>query len=301
MWRLTPDDARLDAVLRVIHAAYRDAPESPSATMLPERLQNIARQGEVLVISEEDTPVACVITRPSRDFPGTLYLGTLAVAPEARGQGLARRLMAAVMRIAHSRGEWGVSLDTWAEETRLIAFYGSFGFEAVGEAEGIVAMTHTFPDRVKHSMSAEDPTEPLIALIRESFAYMDGRVDPPSSMHRLNAAAIAQQISDGEIWIIGAPDAPEACVFFTPHPAALYIGKLAVAPKSRRRGLARTLMKLAETRARALGFDCLTLQSRIELSENHKTFRRLGFTKTAVTAHEGYNRPTSITFEKRLG
>ncbi|WP_298496797.1 N-acetyltransferase [uncultured Maritimibacter sp.] len=151
-----------------------------------------------------------------------------------------------------------------------------------------------------HRFKPTDPAEPLLALIARAFAYMEGRVDPPSSMNRLTAASIAEQATSGEIWIIGRAEAPEACVFFTPEEDALYVGKLAVDHAARRRGHARTLMALAEDRARALGKPVLRLQSRIELTENHQTFRNLGFTKTAVTAHEGYRRPTSITFEKPL-
>ncbi|MBV7408318.1 N-acetyltransferase [Maritimibacter sp. DP1N21-5] len=146
----------------------------------------------------------------------------------------------------------------------------------------------------------EDPAEPLLALISRTFSYMDGRVDPPSSMHRLTAASVADQAREGEIWIIGTPGAPEACVFLTPDDDALYVGKLAVDHRARNHGFARILMDLAAERARALGKRRLRLQSRIELTENHAAFRRLGFTKTAVTAHEGYKRPTSITFEREL-
>jgi phosphinothricin acetyltransferase len=38
----------------------------------------------------------------------------------------------------------------------------------------------------------------------------------------------------------------------------------------------------------------LELETRIELTENHATFARMGFIKTAETAHPGYERPTSI-------
>lgn len=145
----------------------------------------------------------------------------------------------------------------------------------------------------------DDPTA-LLALIRDCFAYMEGRIDPPSSMTRLTTESIHDQIVTGEIWTLGNATRPEACIFLTPDAPALYLGKLAVAATARRKGHGRTLVAHAETRARALGFDRLTLQSRIELTENHTTFRHLGFTKIAVTAHPGYTRPTSITFEKRL-
>jgi ribosomal protein S18 acetylase RimI-like enzyme len=145
---------------------------------------------------------------------------------------------------------------------------------------------------------AEEPYDwpSLLALIQAEFAFMEGRIDPPSSMHALTPDAIALQARTGEVWVIGHP--PVACVFLTPKPQVLYVGKLAVAASQRHRGLARTLIDLAETRARALGLPALELQTRIELTENQATFRALGFAEVARTAHPGRDRPTSITFRR---
>jgi ribosomal protein S18 acetylase RimI-like enzyme len=147
---------------------------------------------------------------------------------------------------------------------------------------------------------AADPGDwpAVLALIRAEFAHMDGRIDPPSSAHALTPEAIAEQARTGEIWIIGRP--PVACVFLTPKPRALYVGKLAVAATHRRQGLARILIGLAETRARALHLPALELQTRVELTENHATFRALGFVEVARSAHPGYDRPTSLTFRRHV-
>lgn len=138
----------------------------------------------------------------------------------------------------------------------------------------------------------------ILALLHDAFAYMDGRIDPPSSLHALTPQSLTDQTTQGEIWTLGQP--PIACVFLTPKPQALYIGKLAVAASHRRQGLARQLIDLAETRARALHLPALELQTRIELTENHATFRALGFTQVARSAHPGYARPTSLTFRRAL-
>lgn len=138
----------------------------------------------------------------------------------------------------------------------------------------------------------------LLQLIRGAFAGMEGRIDPPSSMHRLTPESIAEQARLHEVWAIGTP--PVACVFLTPRPQALYIGKLAVAADQRRKGLAATLIALAETRARSLGLPVLELETRVELTENHATFRALGFTEVGRSAHPGFDRPTSITFRREV-
>ena len=139
----------------------------------------------------------------------------------------------------------------------------------------------------------------VLDLIRDAFGFMEGRIAPPSSMHRLSRADIDRQAGEGEVWI--SPDAaaaPLACVFLTPRPPALHIGKLAVARSARRQGHGTALIDLAAQRAKGQGLDFLELQTRIELVENHATFRAMGFDDIDRSAHPGYDRPTSITFRK---
>lgn len=136
---------------------------------------------------------------------------------------------------------------------------------------------------------------PILDLLHEAFAYMEGRIDPPSSLRDLTPETLTRQAQLGEIWIIGAP---VACVFLTPRPGALYVGKLAVSASHRGQGLARQLIDLAETRARALNLPALELQTRVELVENQATFRALRFVEVGRTTHEGHARPTSITYRR---
>lgn len=138
----------------------------------------------------------------------------------------------------------------------------------------------------------------VLRLIRNSFAYMDARIDPPSSMHQLTVAGTARAAREGEVWLIGAPVV--ACMFLAYRPDALYIGKVAVAVSERRKGLARLLIATAEDRARALGLARLTLQTRVELTELHIAYRALGFHIAGTAAHAGYDRPTSVLFDRQV-
>ncbi|MCG7622991.1 GNAT family N-acetyltransferase [Epibacterium sp. Ofav1-8] len=138
----------------------------------------------------------------------------------------------------------------------------------------------------------------VLDLIRRSFAYMDGRIDPPSSMHHLTLDALAAQAAAGEVWAIGAPVV--ASVVLTPRADVLYLGKLAVSEDLRGQGLARHLIEHAVRRARALGLSAVDLQTRVELVENHAAFARLGFRQVATTAHAGFDRPTSLTMRRTV-
>ncbi len=125
---------------------------------------------------------------------------------------------------------------------------------------------------------------------------MEARIDPPSSMHALDLAAMTRQCTDGEVWCVGA--APDACVVFSPRADCLYLGRLAVAEHCRGQGLARDLVLLAEQRARHLGFSAVELEVRIELTENQAAFSRLGFEVVQHLRHPGYERTTKLTMRR---
>lgn len=151
-------------------------------------------------------------------------------------------------------------------------------------------------DRPVRLLPGDPALGAVLTLIQATFAYMDGRIDPPSSMHRLTLEKLDAYATSGEVWAIGAP--PRACFILTPREDSLYIGKIAVAPAARGRGMARRLVDLADRRARQLGLPWLELQSRVELVDNHAVFSALGFQVTGETAHPGFSQPTSLTFRR---
>lgn len=140
----------------------------------------------------------------------------------------------------------------------------------------------------------------LLSLILNSFAFMEGRIAPPSSALRLTPVALAERARDEHLYLATRNDTLLACAFFAEQPGALYIGKLAVAPTAQRRGLGAGLIAAAGTLARSRNLPRLRLETRIELTENHAAFARLGFSRVAEKAHPGFDRPTSITMEKPL-
>src|SRR3546814_3348482 len=124
----------------------------------------------------------------------------------------------------------------------------------------------------------------LLALLRESFAYMEGRIDPLSSLHRLDASKLAVKAMEEELVLAYVDGALAGCLFAAPRGDALYLGKIAVRPGLQGRGLARRMLALAEASARARGFKALELQARIELTANHRPFSALGFAKAIRSA-----------------
>lgn len=140
----------------------------------------------------------------------------------------------------------------------------------------------------------------LHELLRDCFAFMAGRIDPPSSFTRMTPESLREKANEEILIVVLSAGDLVACGYLRETAETIYLGKLAVRAGYRRQGILRAIMKLAEEIARNRGKSALELQTRIELVENHETFKALGFVRTGETAHAGYDRPTSITMMKFL-
>jgi GNAT superfamily N-acetyltransferase len=145
---------------------------------------------------------------------------------------------------------------------------------------------------VPFARRAESEAELVVVhgLLVEAFAYMDGRIDPPSSMTKLTIVELLD--GPGEVWVVGDPIV--ACVVLTPTDESLYLGKLAVRNSERGSGLARVLINHAEHCAQQLGLPILELQTRIELTENQRTFASMGFVEHDEPLTEASHAPLRL-------
>ncbi|MET0575550.1 MAG: GNAT family N-acetyltransferase [Mesorhizobium sp.] len=140
----------------------------------------------------------------------------------------------------------------------------------------------------------------LLSLILRSFAYMDGVIDPPSSAHRLSLSGLKEKASQETGFAACKGSRLVGCVFISEQADHFYLGKLAVEPGVQGSGIGRKLVEMAESEARESRKPAIELQTRIELSANRDTFGHFGFHEVGRTAHEGFDRPTSVTMRKVL-
>lgn len=140
----------------------------------------------------------------------------------------------------------------------------------------------------------------LVDLIRDSFAYMDTRIDPPSSLKKMGIEEFKAKAVEETLIVAEEDRKIVGCAFAALREDCVYVGKVAVAHSARGKGVARAMLAAAEALARRHGRHFLELQTRVELVENHTTFAALGFKKFAESAHPGYNRPTSITMRRQV-
>ncbi len=125
-----PDDPALQSCLRA-YARFltRTLPEEgpdPFPLPLPDAADYRPPRGAVLLARQADLALGCVCLHglsPERGEVKRLY-----VAPKARGQGLARRLMRAIEDQARSLGYTSLVLDTNHRLTAAVALYLSDGW-----------------------------------------------------------------------------------------------------------------------------------------------------------------------------
>ena len=166
---------------------------------------------------------------------------------------------------------------------------------------------HRFSDKITRNKSGvfavrrfADATrvEELLAFTHGAFRGLP--IDPPSSVLKETAADFAARIKSETCFVIEDGSRLIGSVFCALDGDALYIGRLAVAPEWRRRGLANRLMEAAKAEARRIGAKRMTLGCRIALAGNLALFRSHGFVVVAETCHPGFTTPTSYDMELRL-
>ena len=129
---LAPDDAEAAAALIRSAFAVQAVPTDPPSSALRETGSTVQAWieggGGFGIVGAGG--LSAVLLWAERD--GGLYAGRLAVAPEARGQGLARRLVGAAEAEARRRGLPRVHVRVRLELPGNLALFASLGFREVG-------------------------------------------------------------------------------------------------------------------------------------------------------------------------
>ena len=288
----------------------------PSVETMAARISsNLARHGYFVAQSDAGI-LGFAYASPYRPRPAYDRTAEVSVylAPQAQGRGLAQALYRALFAHLAARGFHTAVAIVTLPNPQSAQLHERCGFAHVGSLQDVGckfgqwhgtaiyqrmigrADLHNAVRRLEASDTAA--LAQVLRLIQTSFAYMTGRIDPPSSMHQLTVSALAQMAKDSSVLALGDPVA--ACLVAKPLPHALYLGKIAIASDLRGRGVLRALLGRSEDLARSLSLSRLELQVRIELVENQKIFGICGFVETARNAHPGYDRATEITMQKLL-
>jgi ribosomal protein S18 acetylase RimI-like enzyme len=140
----------------------------------------------------------------------------------------------------------------------------------------------------------------LLEAMRRAFAEYRGVLVPESSVFVETESLIAEKLAAGGGFLALEGENPVGCIIAEEKDGRGYLGRLAVDPTLRRRGLAGRLMSAGEGFARARGLRIAEVQVRIALTGNIALFRSLGYRETARRSHPGFTQPTYLVMEKSL-
>ncbi len=133
------------------------------------------------------------------------------------------------------------------------------------------------------------------------FAQFRELLDPPSSAFWETDEDVAAAIGRGGAAIAWLGETPVGSVRFEPEETWLYIGRLAVIPEARRRGVAQALMHAAEAEALRFGVAETQLSMREVLPGNRALFEKLGYAVISVDPHPRNPEQNTLRLRKTLG
>jgi ribosomal protein S18 acetylase RimI-like enzyme len=141
-------------------------------------------------------------------------------------------------------------------------------------------------DTVVRLTTANADHAPLVRQIMlDAFAEFRGTLEPPSSALDETLDDTRRAIDAGGAALAWLGDQAVGSVRYLPRPGYLYVGRLAVLPAHRGRGIAAALMNAMEEQARALGLPEIRVEVRLSLPGNVALFRRLGFQTISEQPH----------------
>jgi GNAT superfamily N-acetyltransferase len=127
-----------------IRSKYPDWTPDVPPRLMPEDVE--PPSGRWLVAYHNGEPVGCAALK--RLGPTTAEIKRVYVAPQARGRGVARALLARLEEIARDVGYTTVRMDTGARQPASVALFRSIGYEHIPDYNGNPVAAYWFEKRL---------------------------------------------------------------------------------------------------------------------------------------------------------
>lgn len=150
-------------------------------------------------------------------------------------------------------------------------------------------------------LATDADAETIVKILHDAFREYDGVLVPPSGVHRESVESVRAKMQTGQ-WLLARNGGRAAgCVWCEPNDGYMYLGRLAVVPELRGRGIGNALLDAVEMRARKEGFTRVRLGVRVVLADMRAAYERRGYVFVETRTHEGFTEPTYVILEKTLG
>jgi ribosomal protein S18 acetylase RimI-like enzyme len=153
---------------------------------------------------------------------------------------------------------------------------------------------------IRVALTGASQAELILRLAVEAFAEFRDTLVPPPGILRESIEDVARSIETGGAVIAWDGDVPVGSARFHPEPDHLYVGRVAVPPAYRRRGIASAMMDFIEDHARSLGYVETRVQVRQALPSNVALYESLGYTVCSADPHPRVPDAIVLTLAKRL-
>ena len=150
---------------------------------------------------------------------------------------------------------------------------------------------------VRHARPGDEPE--LLRVVHAAFAEYEGRLVPPSGAHGETVETLAEKLAVGAL-VAEAANETIGCLFYRERGDDLYVGRLAVLPAWRGRGVGRALVEAAYDVGRGRNLAAAVVGVRLQLPENIGFFGSLGFRPFDLGTHEGVDQPTFLWLRRPL-
>ena len=147
------------------------------------------------------------------------------------------------------------------------------------------------------TLARVDDTALVHRITQAAFEEHRGVLDPPSSAHAETVEDVERALVAGGGALAWLDDEAVGSARYGHQPDHLYIGRIAVLPAYRGRGIGGALVTHLEEEARQLGYAEAHLETRLALDRNLALYARLGYQIREIVPH-----PRNPTFSfARLG
>lgn len=142
----------------------------------------------------------------------------------------------------------------------------------------------------------------IVSILHAAFEEYRGWMNPPSGVLKESVESVLQKMQTAR-WVLAETVRERravGCVLYEPRDEFMYLGRLAVLPEFRRRGVGDMLIESVEAEARRQNYTRVRLGVRASLPKMRAAYERRGYRFVEAHTHEGFSEPTYVMLEKDL-